>query len=115
MARFRKKPIVIEAEQFLEGKAIPKGVCFGWKCDGPLDDSPHLHTIHDNQRVDIVFGDWVIPESDGEHFYPCKDSIFQATYEAVAPENSIRCDVFLCLPERNPGHYVDGRHLPIAE
>jgi hypothetical protein len=80
--KFRKKPVIIEAEQFLEGQPIPKGVCAGWKCG---DDSGqlHLHTIHNNQRVDIVFGDWVIPEADGIHYYPCKPDVFEATYERV--------------------------------
>lgn len=26
-------------------------------------------------------GDWIIPESDGEHFYPCKPDVFAVTYE----------------------------------
>lgn len=80
--KFRKKPVGIEAEQFLEAQPIPKGVCFGWKC-GDKSDIPHLHTIHEGQRVDIAFGDWIIPEPDGEHFYPCKPDIFAATYEPV--------------------------------
>lgn len=39
--------------------------------------------MHDGQLVVLEDGDWVIPEPDGEHFYPCKDSVFQATYEPV--------------------------------
>lgn len=81
--KYRKKPVVIDVEQFLEGQPIPKGVCFGFRCGGVDTATPHLHTIHNNQRVDIVFGDWVMPEPDGEHFYPCKPDIFAATYEKV--------------------------------
>ncbi len=80
MEKFRKRPIVVEAAQFLEGQPIPRGVCFGWRC-GDNSKVPHLHTIHEGQRVDIKFGEWVIPEPDGEHFYPCKPDIFEATYE----------------------------------
>ena len=82
MEKFRKRPIVVEAAQFLEGQPIPRGVCFGWRC-GDNSKVPHLHTIHEGQRVDIKFGEWVIPEPDGEHFYPCKPDIFEATYEPV--------------------------------
>jgi hypothetical protein len=28
--------------------------------------------------------------------------------------NAVRCTEFLCLPECNPSHYVNGRHRPIA-
>lgn len=88
MPRFRKKPVVIEAEQFRDARkgqstvewisSFPRGVCFKGCNNSP---HPHLHTIHQGQIVDLVDGDWVIPESDGEHFYPCKPDIFEATYE----------------------------------
>lgn len=81
MPLFRKKPVVIEAEQFREGQPIPKGVCFGWSCKKPDPSAPHVHTIHNNQRVDLEFGDWIIPEPDGVHYYPCKPDVFEATYE----------------------------------
>lgn len=90
MTKFRKKPVVIEAEQYHESrmgqstsdwvKGFPKGVCFKG-CQG--SKYPHLHTIHQGQVVDLVDGDWVIPETDGKHFYPCKPDIFATTYESV--------------------------------
>lgn len=83
MPHFRKKPIVIEAHQFLAGEPIPRGVCFGWQCDSVYERTPHVHTIHDGQTCDVVFGDWILPEPDGKHFYPCKPDIFKATYEPV--------------------------------
>jgi hypothetical protein len=83
MPKFRKKPAVIEAEQFLEGQPIPKGVCFGWHCGDTASKIPHVHTTHNNQRVDVVFGDWIIPEPNGSNFYPCKPDIFKATYEPL--------------------------------
>jgi len=82
MPKFRKRPVIVEASQFLEGQPISEGICFGWRC-GATDKVPHLHTIHEGQRVDVAFGDWIISESDGEHFYPCKPDIFEATYEIV--------------------------------
>jgi hypothetical protein len=47
------------------------------------NDQPHVHTIHAGQLVNLELGDFVIPEPDGEHFYPCKPDIFEKTYEAV--------------------------------
>lgn len=83
MPKFRKKPVVIEAWQYSATATIPRGVCHGLLyCDSD-DARPHLHTMHDNQRVDLVDGDWIIPEPDGVHFYPCKPDVFAATYEPV--------------------------------
>ncbi len=88
--KYRKKTVIIEANQFLLGEPIPKGVCFGWTCG--ISDQAHVHTIHDGQHVMIEFGDWIIPEPDGEHFYPCRDDIFKRTYEplptSAQPETS---------------------------
>lgn len=74
--KFRKKPVVIEAEQF-KGELI-KGVCDCYS-DGEL----HVHTAHGGQAVYLKHGDWIIPEPDGERFYPVKPDIFQASYERV--------------------------------
>lgn len=43
----------------------------------------HLHTIHAGQIVRLETGDWVMPEADGEHFYPIKPDVFDANYEPV--------------------------------
>lgn len=82
MAKYRKKPVIIEAEQYIEGYPIPRGMCNSVSChmtDG--NEKPHVHTIHNNQLVNLEFGDWVIPEPNGIHFYPCKPDIFEQTYE----------------------------------
>lgn len=82
--RFRRTKLAseIDAEQFNEGQPIPKGVCFGWRCGG---DSriPHLHTMHEGQRVNVTFGDWIVPEPDGEHYYPIKPSAMALNYEPI--------------------------------
>jgi len=77
--KYRKKPVVIDAEQFTDSGSDPAGVFRREE-----DNSPYVVTIHD-QRCYVVAGDWIIPEPDGVHFYPCKDEVFQKTYEAVPP------------------------------
>ena len=74
--RFRKKPVLIEAEQFI-GSGPVKGMCLDRECV----NAPHVHTIHDGHFTPIQPGDWIIPEPDGRHYYPCKPDIFEATYE----------------------------------
>ena len=86
--KYRKKPVVIDAVQYTEHGKLVKGMCNSQSCywmSGKLH-RPHVHTIHDNQMVVLEVGDWIIPEPDGGHYYPCKPDIFEATYEAVDPE-----------------------------
>ena len=79
MAKFRKRPGIIEAEQFFTKKEPwPKGV-FKANC---LGGALAVTTIHNN-TVRLEDGDWIIPEPDGEHYYPCKPDIFAETYELV--------------------------------
>lgn len=78
--KFRKKPIIIDAEQFFEDKApLP----FWDRCACMLDnDGWYVITVH-GQRTVIVDGDWIIPEPDNRGFYPCKPDIFEKTYEKI--------------------------------
>lgn len=86
--RFRKKPVVIEAEQFfIDREPWPRGVTRATlQHNLPRDrdywpaGAPVVETIH-GQTTLVHDGDWIIPEPDGEHFYPCKPDIFAATYE----------------------------------
>ena len=73
MARYRKKPIVLEAYQFFKknknhpgvywNKGVKKYVCFTF--NGP---------------VIVVDGDWIINSNYGES-YPVRDTIFKLTYD----------------------------------
>jgi len=83
MAKYRKKPVVIEAEQYVEYGKLVKGMCNSRSCFTDVCDKPHVHTIHDNQIVLLEVGDYIIPEPDGVHYYPCKPDIFEATYEKL--------------------------------
>ena len=81
--KYRKKPIVIEAEQYVEYGKLVKGMCNSLSCFTSGNTSPHVHTIHDNQIVILEVGDYIIPEPDGIHFYPCKPDIFLESYDKV--------------------------------
>ena len=82
MSKFRKRPVVVEAVQFFpELYPWPNGVHSeqdGLSASGKC----FVVTIH-GQRAYLDIGDWIIMEPDGEHFYPCKPDIFEATYEPV--------------------------------
>ncbi len=83
MEKYRKKPVVIEAEQYIEHGKLVKGMCNSQTCFSLGNNKPHVHTIHNNQIVILEVGDWIIPELDEEHFYPIKPDIFKQTYEEV--------------------------------
>jgi hypothetical protein len=78
MAKFRKKPVVIEACQFFEGKEPwPAGVV----SDVKSSTGYAIDTL-EGRALEVAEGDWIIIGVQGEK-YPCKPDIFAATYEAV--------------------------------
>lgn len=76
--KYRKKPVIIEAEIYasLMSKEFGDQVCDclevrGW----------HIHTL-EGISYELQLGDWIIKGVKGE-FYPCKPDIFELTYEKV--------------------------------
>ncbi len=90
MPKFRKKPVIVEAEQFggFYAEPYPRGVKMQDNSNDPDEQAKHgryafyVVTAHD-QRAYLKQGDWVITEPDGRGHYPCKPDIFEATYEAA--------------------------------
>lgn len=100
MARYRKKPVEIEARQLIGSNAEIYEV-YLWverhigsvppPCDDerngarahgitvdPADGRFVIRTLEGDMKADR--GDWIIRGVQGE-FYPCKPDIFEATYE----------------------------------
>ena len=83
MARFRKKPIEVEAVQWFPGVEIPglEHVPGGHASDGSIwPDYAWVKTIN-GHPAKVRPGDWVITESDGVHHYPCTAEEFARIYE----------------------------------
>lgn len=97
MAKFRKKPVVIEATQWLthgdndyvryfadprnktlEGVAFANSPCE--KCRRPRGEHGWIDTLEGGHIV--CPGDWIITGVKGE-MYPCKPDVFEQTYEPV--------------------------------
>ena len=81
MAKYRKKPVVIEGVQWTgrNVKEISEFMCGGrsyWFSGKDL----MIETLEGNHRANI--GDFIIKGVEKE-FYPCKPDIFRKTYEAV--------------------------------
>lgn len=90
MAKFRKKPVVIEAQQFLaamaslpftgEGDPVLYGCDHGKNAICNLCGKFYINTLEGPHVVSE--GDWVICGVKGE-FYSCKPDIFELTYEST--------------------------------
>lgn len=94
--KYRKKPLIIDAEQYVEYGKLVKGMCNSLSCFASGNNKPHVHTIYENQIVKLEVGDFIIPELDGEHYYPCKPDIFAITYEPMdCVENEIKDHIYL--------------------
>jgi hypothetical protein len=83
--KFRKKPVVIDAEKFEDtAEAMNDIHNMGMRpirvthSDGQV--VLHINTLEGIMEAKI--GDWIIKGVNGE-FYPCKPDIFEKTYERV--------------------------------
>lgn len=87
MAKYRKKPVVIEATQydgtfdleFLRDECV-RAAPWTFGEDGRACE---IVTLEGVMRCEV--GDWIIRGIKGE-LYPCKPDIFAATYEPVESE-----------------------------
>ena len=78
MARYRKKPVVIDAVRWDGNVRTAESFM---DCEFSIDDRTRalfIPTREGEMRGDQ--GDWIIRGVAGE-FYPCKPDIFDATYE----------------------------------
>lgn len=81
MAKFRKKPVEIEAVQFTGDNHDDVLAWMGARAAFTHGQEFFIETLEGDMRA--APGDWIIRGVQGE-FYPCKPDIFEATYEAVA-------------------------------
>lgn len=82
MAKYRKKPIVIEAVQWTGGNVNEIRQFTGV---GATLHSGELLIETLEGRLHASYNDWIIKGVKGE-FYPCKPDIFEQTYEKVEEE-----------------------------
>lgn len=83
MAKYRKKPIVIEATQVTDewfDGAHPNPLHLIGLLNDPVARVVRIETLEGTMVAQV--GDWIITGVKGER-YPCKPDIFAATYEAV--------------------------------
>jgi hypothetical protein len=81
VAKFRKKPVVIEAVRFTGENVDEVRVFLGEIGVSELESMPPIFVIPTLEGdMQARPGDWIIKGVAGE-FYPCKDRIFRQTYE----------------------------------
>jgi len=79
---YRKKPVVIEAIQFFDTPEVLSAISDFAGTTISVDYSGltvlKINTLEGTMTASP--GDWIIKGVKGE-FYPCRDDIFEATYE----------------------------------
>src|SRR6476660_3691874 len=84
MAKYRKKPVVIEAMQFTNEDKDRCGCFVTCNWTAVFKDGKPAMEIQTLEGMTVAtLGDWIIKGVKGE-FYPCKPDIFEATYEPAA-------------------------------
>ena len=90
MSKYRKKPVVIEATQWLEPNDHQQVHLFPVKDNKTARPCPDcgrglmIHGIVSTLEGDMMVcpGDYIVTGTEGEH-YPVKERIFVTIYEAV--------------------------------
>lgn len=81
MGKYVKKPVVIEAIQFIGSNATEIMDFMNWQNVSQISQSGIvIHTLEGNHKA--TTGDFIIKGIQGE-YYPCKPDIFYQTYERV--------------------------------
>lgn len=82
VGKYRKKPVVIEAIQYIKDNIhdILTFVGNDKMYYNPKDNEFYIRTLEGDHRLSV--NDWVIKGIKGE-FYPCKPDVFEKTYEPV--------------------------------
>lgn len=75
--KFRKKPVEVEAVQFVQDKHIPDGIRF----NGDTNRYEVYDKLHDTW-IGLNDRDYIVTGIRGET-YPCEESVFLATYDQV--------------------------------
>lgn len=73
--KFKKKPIVVEAEQYIEGSPLPPG------CVELADGHVYCDTARGSLQVQDR--DWIIKDQIDKKYYPCDPAIFVALFEVI--------------------------------
>ena len=90
MAKYRKRPVVIEAERWFQLGDVddvytidrsfqPIGNCEN--CNKRIEEHGRIDTLEGDTHI-VCPGDWIITDIKGKK-YPCKPDIFEKTYEPV--------------------------------
>lgn len=84
MAKFRKKPVVIEAVQWNGTNSVEVARFMGESLYGEWVNEISIRTLEGVMTASL--GDWIIKGVNNE-FYPCKPDIFEKTYESIETVN----------------------------
>jgi len=82
MAKYRKRPIVIEAEQWFHGKHVEGVIVQMFETENGTQTQLGSYVETLQGPVTVFNGDWIINGLNGEK-YSCNPKIFEQVYEKV--------------------------------
>ena len=96
MAKYKKKPVVIEAIQYTKLNKDKLIKFLGLSKENNLEELI-ISTLEGDMKAS--YGDYIIKGVKGE-FYPCKPDIFKETYEEVKEEEETIVESIMVLIEK---------------
>ena len=111
--KYCKRPVVVEAQQFLTGKPLP------FSDKGPVvafdEGIWYVETIQ-GKMVPLSEGDWIILEQGGKSHqaYPCAKEVFERTYDPVEDDDceEVEDEGEMCPQCMAPGEITHSVSLP---
>lgn len=87
MAKYKKKPVVVDAikftrDKFEEVSKFTEGKAFKFRTERCINGKSYCDLKTLEGVMTATEGDYIIKGVNGE-FYPCKPDIFEKTYEKV--------------------------------
>ena len=111
MAKYRKKPVVVDAAAYKKGmedgvrKFYTDGAfSHGWKVnENGFAFVPYIETLQGMSYISP--GDYIITGLDGER-YPCKLDVFEASYELMESIKGGNFDKFIVIKTEDVYRYL---------
>ena len=92
--KYRKRPLIVEAEQYTPGKEaelrVCKQACHPFVAGVPPSPAPHIHVGEALQYLGP--GDYIITEGDSR--YVCPKNLFAQMYEEYVPDGALAPSVY---------------------
>ena len=96
MAQYRRKPLIVDAEQFDPEKPWPEKVQPWTHGKEPTSESGGYMELRNGMAV-VLAKDWIVKDADGSS-YPMRPDAFEQNFERVETSNQRTGVLLILLP-----------------